>query len=183
MASGIKGKPLARHAVIHDPQPHRTPRRQLQCLQPGAHLLFERLSGGGILFEVAWARDPQPRAGFSQPFVDRRQGGGDPMLPGQPLRDLRRGAPGGLAQPGGQLRPRLCGEQPLCAGVLRAPVAQQQFHAAFAEPPKPFLNRGARAPHRRRDLLQVLPAHQAELHGHQPFPPPARRLLFKLLLQ
>ena len=112
--------------LIEHPQPHRSPRRQLERTQPGGKLLFERLTGGGILFEVAWTRDPQPRAGFSQPFVDRRQRGAYPVLLAQPLRDLRRGAPKALAQAGGKLLANLSPQQTLRATVLRAPVLQQQ---------------------------------------------------------
>ena len=64
-------QPVA-HLVPH-PQPHRATWWPRQGGEFGRQFRAELKAGGGVLFDVAFARNPQPRARFPQPVIQAAQ--------------------------------------------------------------------------------------------------------------
>jgi hypothetical protein len=166
------------HFVLH-PQAHRTALGQVQPLQALRQLLPEFKRGGGVVFFVNRARNPQPRPGFSQAVVKTAQGHRDAVGFPEPVPHLRHRAPAAFFESRFQLGFGGGREFARLPGVLRPPISQESLDPAGAIGIKPGLNGGTSPARGLGDLIQGKLALQSQLESLQTFPPPARRLGFQ----
>jgi len=166
------------HFILH-PQTHRAVFWQVQHDEFAEQSLAEFMHGGGVFFDVAGARNPQPRAGFSQAVIETAQRHLDFVVGFQPAPHLRHASPSSGFESGFHLRPGGVRQFGGRTGIVSATILEQRLNTAIAIRIKPFLNGGTGTPRGRGDLLQALLALQSELDRQQTFPPPAGSFRFE----